>query len=612
MQRFRPTALRRTLMPLLAALMVAAGTASSWAAPRYITSGRLSELDATILATDVDGPISALEALFYLDMAQHPAREVPVEYWLPGTTRTPEIERRIREGIEEFLAARSLARQEPAQELPRFLERRMLYSAAEAAWIELAVVPEIVIEDDDINLYYIAHGDQYTKRRQAQVRYIFFEVPVGEDGSKLGSSRFQSDMEALRDRILAGEITFDAAARLYSQAPSKEQGGLIPPFGDGDYFQQFERNAFDLRKIGDMSPAFLGPGGVYMLQLVSEQSKPEHRPVAEVADEIRAVLRHNHVRPYYTNAFMQLASRKRIENFSSLWEYIDDRSPVALVGRTDLTRDQLLQINPAIVNARYDVQGGLLVSETAAWIEGEIVMQELERMGQAEHRMISKARKLAHIHYAAQKNLRRRVDMSKVDTPRHALDTLRALSPVASGVPEAHVVRITLKPADTDPSAIGQRALILDAIRRMSETVGAGYLPTRPEPTEYAQALRTAAEESDESVTDLVKTFKAQLTQAPWPDMSIEVSDLGWVESLPGLSAHPAVPTLAPGEVSAPQPLGDRTDFYYVAAVRSADSTPWIDYPLVLQVAACEVEARRLLREEIARVQQEQGTIALP
>lgn len=600
------------LMALVGFLSVQALLAgSAAAAPGFVTSGRLSELDATILAADADGPVTALDTLFYLDIARHPAAQIPVGQWLGDAgSRTPDSQRRIIEGLEEYLAARSLARQEGAVELPDYLARRHLYSAAEAAWVEIAVIPEIVVAEEDINYYYIAHADRYTRRGQAQVRYIFFEVPEGS--SAVESSRRQAEMEDLRDRILAGELTFDTAARLYSDAPSSERGGLIPPFTEGEYFQEFERNAFGLEKIGDMSPVFLGPEGVYMVQLVSETTEPIRVPVESVADEIRSVLRAQHVRPYYSYLYSQLVQDYHIENFASLWEYIDQRSPVARVERTDLMRDQLLMINPSIVNARYDVQGGVLVTEVNAWIEGELVLQEMERLGQAEHRLIAQAREIAQTYEAAQQNLRRRVDMAKIDSPRSALDTLRSLSPVASGVPEAHVILITLQPAETDAGGLTRPGLQRDIIARLSQTVSRGYLPTRPDPTEFAQAMQTAAEQSDEAVTDLTETFNSQLAAAPWPDATVRVRDLGWLEALPGLSLHPAIPELGPGEMSAPQPVGDTVNFYYVGAIRSADSTEWIEYPLILQVAAYDVEARRLLREEIARVREEQGGIALP
>lgn len=608
---FRPLSPTQLLFRAALALVMLLTVREGFSAPEFVVSGRLSELDATILAADADGPVSALDTFFYLDIARHPAAQIPVSVWLNDNgSRTPEMERRILDGLEEYLAARSLARQAPPADMPDFLARRHLFSAAEAAWIETVVVPEIIVEDEDINYYYIARADQYTRLQQAQVRYIFFQVP--ESASAAESSRRFSELEELRDRILAGELTFDTAARLYSDAPSKEQGGLIPPFSEGEYFQEFERNAVDLRKIGDMSPVFLGPEGAYMVQLVSQSADPVRIPVESVADEIRSVLRAQHVRPYYTTLYGELGEEYRRENFSSLWEYIDEESPVARVGVTDLTRDQLFRINPSIINARYDIQGGVLVSEVNNWIEGETIFQEMERLGQTEHRMISKVRRIANTFEAAQQSIRDQIDLTKMNTPRAALDTLRSLSPVASGVPETHVVMISLQPDTTDPGAFSRQAIQSDIIQRLSETVMAGYLPTRPEPTEFVTAMQTAAEQSDEAVADLAEAFNGQLETAPWPDARIRVLDLGWVEALPGLSQHPAIPDLAPGELSAPQPLGPGVSIYFAGAVRSAESTQWVEYPLILQVAAYDVEARRLMREEINRVRQEQGVLALP
>jgi hypothetical protein len=602
---------RRTPTRLATVVVLLMMTASAWAAPRWVTSGRLTELDATVLAADSEGPISALDVLLYLDMARHPSREVPAEYWVAGYEgRPPEIEDAMRDGVEEYLAARALAREAPEVEIPEFLERRLIHAAAQAAWVELAVVPEIVVEDEDVHYYYIVNSEQYTSRRQTQVRYVFMEIPEGS--SPVVSSEIQSRMDDLRERILGGEITLEAAARLYSDAPSGKDGGLIPPFSSGEYFPEFERNAFGLVKVGDMSPVFLGPGGVYLLQLVAESTRPERRPIGEVEDDIRAVLRYAHVEPYYRTLYGKLAMYRLIDDFAVLWEYIDRTSPVARVERAELSRDQLLRINPSIIGARYDVRGGLLSIETESWIEGELILQELERLGESGHRLVERARRIAAVHLGSKEALRRRVDWTRVDSPESALDTLRSLSPVASGVPEARVIRVLMLPDDTDPAAIGRRALIQDTMRRLSETVTEGYLPTRPEPTEFAGALTTAAGQSDEAVEDLVATYNAQLDAVRWPDVRISIEDLGWIEALPGLSRHPVIPTLAAGEVSLGQTFGSGLEFFLVGAIRSAETTPWVEFPLVLQVSAYETEIGRLMREEIARVRQDHGPIALP
>jgi hypothetical protein len=611
MPRPDPRFPRWLFIRLTAGAIILLMTAAAWSAPRWVTSGRLSELDATVLAADAEGTVTALDVLLYLDMARHPSRGVAAEYWVAGAEdRTPEIEQAIRDGVEEYLAARSLARGEPPVEIPAFLERRLLHTAAQAAWVEMAVVPEIVIESEDVHYYYIVNSEQYTRLRQAQVRYLFLEIPEGS--SPVRSSETQTRMEEIRERILAGELTLEAAARLYSDAPSGKDGGLIPPFASGEYFPEFERNAFSLVKVGDMGPVFFGPGGVYLQQLVAETTRPERRPLEEVENEIRAVLRYSHVEPYYRTMYGKLAMRRLIDNFAPLWEYMDQTSPVARVERAELGRDQLLEINPTIIGSRYDVRGGVLSVESGSWIEGELVTQELERLGQADHRLIEKARHIAHTRLAAQKALQRRVDWSRVDSVDSALDTLRSLSPVASGIPEARVIRVLMQPDDTDPAAIGRRALVQDTIRRLSRTVTSGYLPTRPEPTEFAEALTTATAQSDEAVADLIAAYNGQLGVSRYADLSIAVSDLGWMEALPGLSQHPAIPLLTPGEVSPAESFREGVEFFLVSAIRSADSTPWMEYPLALRVAAYELEIHRLMREEIAHVRQTHGPIAVP
>ena len=62
----------------------------------------------------------------------------------------------------------------------------------------------------------------------------------------------KSEAEALRQQILDGEITFEDAAKKYSQCPSREEGGDLGFFPRGVMAGPFEKAAFSL-PIGEIS-----------------------------------------------------------------------------------------------------------------------------------------------------------------------------------------------------------------------------------------------------------------------------------------------------------------------------------------------------------------------
>ena len=62
----------------------------------------------------------------------------------------------------------------------------------------------------------------------------------------------KSEAEALRQKIIDGEITFEDAAKKYSQCPSREEGGDLGFFPRGVMAGPFEKAAFSL-PVGEIS-----------------------------------------------------------------------------------------------------------------------------------------------------------------------------------------------------------------------------------------------------------------------------------------------------------------------------------------------------------------------
>ena len=50
--------------------------------------------------------------------------------------------------------------------------------------------------------------------------------------------------------------------------------------------------------------------------------------------------------------------------------YADLETPIALVGEKRLTRDQMIRVNPGVVNAAYEVQWEVVFNEVSSWVEG--------------------------------------------------------------------------------------------------------------------------------------------------------------------------------------------------------------------------------------------------
>ena len=77
-------------------------------------------------------------------------------------------------------------------------------------------------------------------------------------------------LEAARERILAGDITFEDAARSLSDDASSIQGGDLGSFGRGEMTPTFEEKVYSLQP-GEISHPFRTPYGVHIVRLQSRE-----------------------------------------------------------------------------------------------------------------------------------------------------------------------------------------------------------------------------------------------------------------------------------------------------------------------------------------------------
>lgn len=566
------------------------------AAPPFVLDGRYQELEALVLAEGPEGPVTALDVLFFLDHVRSPVAAIPVDQWLAEPDeRDPQDWRWIREGVLQYLASLKLAREASPPPAPPFLQRSFVYAAAEAQWIDTTVRPEIEVEEVDINRYYIAHPELYSTPERAQVRYIHLSVP---DIVELAAQReAEARLQEIRGRIAAREVTFEEAAQQYSDAPSKVRGGLIPEFTRGNFFTEFEYQAFSLDSPGEMSPVFAGNEGVYLIQLVSKE-EARRVEIESVREEIRQTLQHEHIRSYYRLMGQKLFTETFSANYASLWNYASLDTPVAILKQTELDRSQLLRINPTIVNAAYDVQWSVLFDETTRWLEGEYILRDLEKRGLATGKYFDIAERVANAARAAQAALDARVSIETVATQEAAIKTLGG---EGAGIPQSRVISISLLP-DTDAIAdIGRRDAVRDTMRQLSDYISRGELPTRPNPTEFSRTLAEAAGEGEEALAEAIADMRSALRASPWANVEVRLRDEGWKDSLPGLAWHPAIAGLRRGQMSGMQPIGESYNYFYIPAVRLAEDSPWVDSPLALRVAAYEIlrleQAEKVIEE---------------
>lgn len=136
--------------------------------------------------------------------------------------------------------------------------------------------------DEEIQAFYDENPKYFTKPPQATASHILFKFEDEDtDASKLVK---KEDLMALREKIIAGEISFEDAAKENSSCPSKEQGGSLGTFGRGQMVKPFEDAAFT-QEIGEISDIVETQFGYHIIK-VTGRTDEETVPLEEVKDRI--------------------------------------------------------------------------------------------------------------------------------------------------------------------------------------------------------------------------------------------------------------------------------------------------------------------------------------
>jgi peptidyl-prolyl cis-trans isomerase SurA len=92
----------------------------------------------------------------------------------------------------------------------------------------------------------------------------------------------------LRYRIMSNQITFEQAARQYSQDGSAEQGGDLGTQGPGVYVPEFQQ-AMDALKLGELSEPVPTRYGVHLIQVL--ERKQQQLSPKDMREQSREILR---------------------------------------------------------------------------------------------------------------------------------------------------------------------------------------------------------------------------------------------------------------------------------------------------------------------------------
>jgi parvulin-like peptidyl-prolyl isomerase len=137
------------------------------------------------------------------------------------------------------------------------------------------------VTDETRQAYFESHRAEFDGT-QIEVAHVLLDVRDDEPGKSL-AARLE-EARQLRERIVAGELAFDEAARQYSTGPSRADGGKLGFIARrGDMSEEFARAAFALA-AGDVSPPVVSRFGVHLIHCLDVRLGT--KPWTEVRDEL--------------------------------------------------------------------------------------------------------------------------------------------------------------------------------------------------------------------------------------------------------------------------------------------------------------------------------------
>lgn len=185
-------------------------------------------------------------------------RRVVLEQLISNKLLLQDARRNLIEGEAEFRA-----------ELAKLKEKLLISYAANK------VVAGIKVSDEDVRKYYDENQDKLMADESVNASHILVA----------------SEEEALDilNKINAGEISFEDAAKAHSTCPSGERGGNLGDFGRGQMVPEFDRAVFEM-EVGEISKAPVKTQfGYHLIKLIAKNESK----VAEfdtVKDELREML----------------------------------------------------------------------------------------------------------------------------------------------------------------------------------------------------------------------------------------------------------------------------------------------------------------------------------
>ncbi|MEW6095486.1 MAG: peptidylprolyl isomerase [bacterium] len=152
---------------------------------------------------------------------------------------------------------------------------------------QILIDPKQFVPFDEVKKYYDENvEDEFMKPGKIRARHILIAIPL-EGITQEQDAAARAKIEDILKQLNEG-ADFATLASQHSNCASREKGGDLGYFGEGDMVPEFEKAAYKLEK-GDISPIVRTKFGYHIIKL-EDKLPDEPRELEEVEDKIRGFL----------------------------------------------------------------------------------------------------------------------------------------------------------------------------------------------------------------------------------------------------------------------------------------------------------------------------------
>ena len=153
------------------------------------------------------------------------------------------------------------------------------------------VIANVSVSDKEVEEYYNTNKEQFVGDETVNASHILVE-----------SREIALDVLA---KIKSGEVTFEDAAREYSSCPSKENGGNLGDFSQGQMVPEFDTAVFSMQ-VGEITEEPVKTQFGFHLIKLNSKNEAQVAPLAEIQPQLKEMLLGEKRRSAYESKINQL------------------------------------------------------------------------------------------------------------------------------------------------------------------------------------------------------------------------------------------------------------------------------------------------------------------